>query len=71
MRYERLSRKISQEKIADALGITRATYHKKENGIIKISVEEFSVILTILNIPHSEAGIFFERIVPERELTKY
>lgn len=68
LRYERLSRKISQEGIAKELGITRATYHKKENGKIKISVEEFSIILKKLGIPQSEAGIFFAVDVPEREL---
>lgn len=68
LRYERLSRKISQETMAQALGITRSTYYKKENGDIKISVEEFSVILKTLGIPYKEAGNFFTHNVPEREL---
>lgn len=67
LRYERLSRKISQETMAKALGITRGTYHKKENGDIKISVEEFSIILNTLGIPHEEAGNFFTVNVPVRE----
>lgn len=67
LRYERMSRKLSQETIADALGITRSTYHKKENGRIKISVEEFSIILEIMGIPQDEAGVFFTSIVPKRE----
>jgi len=67
LRYERLSRKISQEKLAVAIGVTRATYHKKENGKIKISVEEFSIILDALGISQSEAGNFFGLDVPERE----
>lgn len=70
LRYERLSRKISQEEVAKALGINRTSYYKKENGDIKISVEEFSVILTVLGIPHSEAGNFFTRNVPVRERKK-
>ena len=68
LRYERLSRKISQEKLAVAIGVTRATYHKKENGKIKISVEEFSIILDVLGISQSEAGNFFCLDVPVREL---
>lgn len=67
LRYERLSRKITQEHMAQALGITRGTYHKKENGNIKISVEEFSIILKTLGIPYEEVGNFFTYNVPERE----
>lgn len=69
LRYERLSRKISQEKMAEALNINRSSYHKKENGDIKISVEEFGIILDTLDIPQSEIVNFFTFIVPEREQT--
>lgn len=69
LRYERLSRQISQETIAQALGVVRSTYHKKENGDIKISVEEFSTILDVLDIPQIEAGVFFSQNVPKREQT--
>lgn len=67
LRYERLSRKVSQDKVAQALGINRSSYHKKENGDIKISVTEFSTILSLLGIPANEAGNFFTQDVPERE----
>lgn len=59
LRYERLSRKVPQDAIASALNINRSSYHKKENGKIKISVEEFAVILDVLKIPQTEAGNFF------------
>jgi transcriptional regulator with XRE-family HTH domain len=71
LRYERLSRKITQERMAQALGITRGTYHKKENGDIKISVEEFSIILDTLGIPYEEAGNFFTLKVPVWEQKVY
>lgn len=67
LRYERISRKVSQEQMAHELGINRTSYHKKEMGKIKISVEEFAKILEVLNIPQSNAGYFFEQNVPERE----
>jgi len=67
LRYERLSRNISQEKVASALNISRSSYHKKENGKIKISVEEFGVILDTLGIPETEIINFFTINVPERE----
>jgi len=68
LRFERLSRKVSQEEVAQALGINRSSYHKKENGSIKISVEEFAKILELLKIPEREAGYFFVQNVPDREL---
>lgn len=70
LRYERLSRKIPQEKMAKAIGVTRSTYYKKENGYIKISVEEFYIFLKVMDIPISEAGNFFKQNVPERERNK-
>lgn len=67
LRYERLSRNKSQQELAAALGLNRSTYIKKENGDIKISVEEFGIILDELGIPHEEAGNFFVSFVPNRE----
>lgn len=67
LRYERMSRKISQDEMADALSVSRSSYAKRENGIVKISVEEFSVIINKLGIPKDEAINFFTFNVPERE----
>ncbi|TGB04714.1 helix-turn-helix domain-containing protein [Halobacillus salinus] len=67
LRYERLSRKITQEKIAQSIGVKRSTYHKKENGKIRLDVEEFAIVLSVLGIPEKEAGIFFTPDVPVRE----
>jgi len=53
--------------MADTLNINRSSYHKKENGNIKISVEEFGKILAVLDIPQTEIGNFFILNVPERE----
>lgn len=67
LRYERLSRRVSQEEMAKALGLNRTSYYKKEKGDIKISVEEFSVILETLGIPYEQAGDFFTVNVAKRE----
>ena len=68
LKFERLSRNISQEEMAGALGISRNAYYKKESGRIKITVEEFSIIMNKLGIPSEKAGIFFTFDVPDREL---
>lgn len=67
LRYERLSRQISQEEVAAALNISRSYYHKKETGKAKMTVEEFGKVIEFLGIPESEIINFFTRIVPERE----
>jgi len=68
LKFERLSRNISAEKVGKALGISANAYYKKESGMNNISVEEFGVILKALGIPERNAGIFFTFNVPDWEL---
>ena len=67
LRYERMSRKISQEKMAKLLGMNHTSYWKRENGKVPISVEEFIKMLEVMGIPQSEAGNFFTDNVANRE----
>lgn len=67
LRYERMSRKISQDEMAEALNLKRSSYAKRESGNVKISVEEFIVIINKLGIPENEVINFFTFNVPERE----
>lgn len=67
LKYERLSRNISAEKVGESLGISANAYYKKESGSSNISVEEFGLILKSLGIPEKNAGIFFTFNVPDWE----
>ena len=67
LKFERLSRNISQREMADSLGISVNAYYKKESGRLNITVEELSVLLRTLGIPEEDAGIFFNFVVPKRE----
>lgn len=67
LRYERMSRKISQVEMAEALNVSRSSYAKRESGDVKISVDEFTIIINKLGIPEKEAINFFAFNVPERE----
>ena len=69
LRYERLSRQISQEEVASALNISRSYYHKKETGKAKMTVDEFAKVLEVLDIPETEVPKFFTLNVPKREHT--
>jgi len=67
LRFERMSRLIPQEKVAEALGISRSYYHRKETGKAKMTIEEFGIIIDVLGIPKNEIINFFTTEVPERE----
>lgn len=67
LRFERMSRLIPQERVAEALGISRSYYHKKETGKAKMTIEEFGIIIDVLGIPKNEIINFFTTDVPERE----
>lgn len=67
LRYERMSRRISQEHLADAINVHRSTYIKKESGSVAITVDEFAIIIRTLGIPTNEAINFFTHEIPERE----
>lgn len=67
LRFERMSRLISQEQVASALGISRSYYHKKETGKAKMTVDEFGLVVDVLGIPKSEVVNFFSQNVTERK----
>jgi transcriptional regulator with XRE-family HTH domain len=48
---KRLERNLSQEKIADLLGISQSQYNRRENGVTKISKKEWDKIAKILDTP--------------------
>lgn len=68
LRYLRKQNNISGEEIAKSLGLTKATYSKKENGLVKFSLDEAKVISTVFNKSIEE--IFFKREVSKMD-TKY
>jgi transcriptional regulator with XRE-family HTH domain len=48
---KRLEKNLSQEKIADLLGISQSQYNRRENGITKISKKEWDKMSKILDTP--------------------
>ncbi|MCK1996833.1 helix-turn-helix domain-containing protein [Psychrobacillus psychrodurans] len=59
LKAERVAKGFTVQEMADALGITKGTYSKKENGKITVTVEDFSLISNKLGIPIDQIGIFF------------
>lgn len=58
LRELRVSQNISGEELAQILNLTKATYSKKENGLVKFSLEEAKLIADKFNKKIEE--IFFE-----------
>ncbi|WP_067730179.1 helix-turn-helix domain-containing protein [Oceanobacillus damuensis] len=69
LKYERMSRNISQEEMAKCLGMNHTSYWKRENGRVPISVNEFIKILKVLDIPEYEIQIFLHKELPNGNKT--
>lgn len=50
IRETRKEKKISQETLADAIGISRVTYTERENNLNKMRLEEFLITINELGI---------------------
>lgn len=66
IRAERVHCNLTQEEMAEKLGMTRNAYAKRENGTVKIGADELAKIATVLGYSRDEMGIFFGKNVPER-----
>lgn len=60
---------ITQEKMANLLGISKGNYNLKENGKLDFNLAEVRKILKILD--ESYEHIFFEENVTEKSYKKY
>lgn len=45
--------------------MTPGTYSKKENGHIRINVDDLAKVIEVLELPQDKCGIFFTYIVSE------
>lgn len=60
LQAERIARSMTQDEIAEKLGMERTSYWKRENGNVKITIEEFAKILNIFGMKKEDMLIFFE-----------
>lgn len=70
VKAERIARGLSVKEMASKLDIHAGTYSKKENGKLRITVEDLSKILNVLNIPEKDCGIFFTKNVAKTATSK-
>ncbi len=55
----RLEKKLSQAYVANKLGMSKANYSKKENGLVKITIAEAKKLSVVLDKPID--SIFFTK----------
>lgn len=68
LKAERVAKGLTQDEIAKRIGLTsRVQYAKRENGTVKIDVEEFIKIIQALGYTENDLSIFFTKTVPEKE----
>jgi transcriptional regulator with XRE-family HTH domain len=63
---KRLEKQLSQEEISDLVGMTQSTYSRKEKGITKITISEWTKIAKVLGVEKEE---IFEPINPKIKLS--
>lgn len=59
LRAERIAKGMTQEEMAERLGISRAAYAKREAGIVDIGANELAAISEVLGIDRDHISIFF------------
>ncbi|MCG1816560.1 helix-turn-helix domain-containing protein [Staphylococcus epidermidis] len=63
MKAERIAKGISLSEMAGKLEMTPGTYSKKENGHIRINVDDLAKVIEVLELPQDKCGIFFTHVV--------
>ncbi len=59
LKYERLSRNISQREVGEALGISTNAYSRKEAGTTNVTIEELPIILEAIGIEMKDVAEFY------------
>lgn len=64
LRAERIAKGMTQEDMAERLGISRAAYAKREAGIVDVGANELAAIAEVLGIDCDHISIFFNSSSP-------
>ncbi len=70
LRAERIAKGISQEKLAEFMGVSKSTISKWETGSSKLGINEFIKIVNFLGFSSGDISVFFTLKVPKREQMK-
>ncbi len=67
LRAERIAKGWDQAEFAHKLGMSRTSYSKRENGLVNISINELTRMMSLLGFNKDKISIFFTQSVPKGE----
>lgn len=70
LRAERVAKGLTQAQLAEKIGMKRAAYAKRENGLVNMGADELAKIVDALGMSKNDMYIFFTNIVPKKERNK-
>lgn len=70
LRAERIAKGWDQAEFAHKLGMSRTSYSKRENGLVNISINELTRMMSLLGFNKDKISIFFTQNVPKRKLKR-
>lgn len=59
---------IPQEELAKQIGISRASYIRKENGIKEFTLEEFTRMIVALHLDANDLALMFREVIRDEEI---
>ena len=65
LKGERVASGITQTEAGMALGVSRSSYWKRENGYVQIGVDELAKLSNLFGEP--DVRVFFDLNVPDRQ----
>lgn len=70
LRAERVAKGLTQAQLAEKIGMKRAAYAKRENGLVNMGADELAKIVDALGMSKNDIYIFFTNNVPKKERSK-
>ena len=70
LRAERVAKGLTQAQLAEKIGMKRAAYAKRENGLANMGADELAKIVDALGMSKNDIYIFFTNNVPKKERSK-
>lgn len=65
IKAERIAKGLTQEQMAEAMGLSSSAYAKRESGSIDFGVNEFAKYCSVLGFDNQKLNIFFKLNVPK------
>ena len=69
LRAERVAKGLTQAQLAEKIGMKRAAYAKRENGLVNMGADELAKIVDALGMSKNDMYIFLQITFPKKNET--